>query len=129
MYKWESQKQRRKESKLTFLNNDLRSKQICRYLISQVHKNWIGSSIRLLFKCPWPELISTNPASPQLQLTHCRLNRLPHTIYWKSLISILGMSGYEIDIPREKWLNYLQTVETHIRRHVLWRLIWVCTVC
>ena len=30
------------------------------------------------------------------QLTHCRLNELPHTIYWKSPISILGMSGYEI---------------------------------
>ena len=25
-------------------------------------------------------------------LTHCRLNRLPYTIYWKSQISILGMS-------------------------------------
>ena len=29
-------------------------------------------------------------------LTHCRLNRFPHTIYWKSPISILGASGYEI---------------------------------
>ena len=29
-------------------------------------------------------------------LTHCRLNELPHTIYWKILISILGMSGYVI---------------------------------
>ena len=29
-------------------------------------------------------------------LTHCRLNRLSHTIYWKSQISILGMSSYEI---------------------------------
>ena len=29
-------------------------------------------------------------------LTHCRLNRLPHTIYWKSPISFLGISGYEI---------------------------------
>ena len=26
-------------------------------------------------------------------LTHCILNRLSHTIYWKSAISILGTSG------------------------------------
>ena len=63
-------------------------------------------------------------------LTHCILNRLSHTIYWKRPISILGTSGYEIlHIPREKWLNYLQTVETLIRCRVLRRLIWVCTVC
>ena len=29
-------------------------------------------------------------------LTHFILNRLYHTIYWKSPISILGTSGYEI---------------------------------
>ena len=29
-------------------------------------------------------------------LTHYRLNELPHTIYSKILISILGMSGYVI---------------------------------
>ena len=29
-------------------------------------------------------------------LTHCRLNELPHTIYWEILILILGMSGYVI---------------------------------
>ena len=32
----------------------------------------------------------------KMLLTHCRLNRLSHTIYSKSPISILGMSGYEI---------------------------------
>ena len=37
-------------------------------------------------------------------LTHCILNRLSHTIYWKSPISILGtcMSGHEIYIYLEK---------------------------
>ena len=35
-------------------------------------------------------------------LTHCILNRLSHTIYWKSPISILGTSGYEILIFLEK---------------------------
>ena len=29
-------------------------------------------------------------------LTHCRLNELPHTIYWKILILIWGMSAYVI---------------------------------
>ena len=35
-------------------------------------------------------------------LTHCRLNELPHTIYWKILILIFGMSGYVIKIILEK---------------------------
>ena len=35
-------------------------------------------------------------------LTHCILNKLAHTLYWKSPISILGMSGYEIYIFLEK---------------------------
>ena len=29
-------------------------------------------------------------------LSHCRLKKLPYTIYWKILISILGMSAYVI---------------------------------
>ena len=35
----------------------------------------------------------------------------------------------DLDSTSEKWLNYLQTVETLIRRRVLRRLIWVCAVC
>ena len=35
-------------------------------------------------------------------LTHCILNRLSNTIYWKSLISILGTPGYDIYILLEK---------------------------
>ena len=35
---------------------------------------------------------------------------------------------YDLDITREKWLNYLQTVDTVIRRRILRHLIWVCTV-
>ena len=37
-----------------------------------------------------------------LILTHCRLNRLSHTIYWKSPISILGRWGHQIYIFLEK---------------------------
>ena len=35
-------------------------------------------------------------------LTHCRLNRFYHTIYWKSPISIIGTSSYEIKMFLEK---------------------------
>ena len=31
-----------------------------------------------------------------IAFTLCRLNELPHAIYWKILISIIGMSGYMI---------------------------------
>ena len=34
--------------------------------------------------------------------THCRLDRLAQTIYWKSPISILGISGNVIEIFLEK---------------------------
>ena len=35
-------------------------------------------------------------------LTHCILNRFSHTMYWKSPISVLGTSGYEIYIFLKK---------------------------
>ena len=41
----------------------------------------------------------------QTFLTHCRLNRLSHAIYWKSQISILGTSGYDIYIFLEKMVR------------------------
>ena len=62
-------------------------------------------------------------------LTHCRLNRLSHTLFWKSNFNFRYVQLWDLDIPREKWLNYLQTVETLIRCSVLRHLIWVCTVC
>ena len=37
-----------------------------------------------------------------IKLTHCILNRLSHTIYWKSPIPILGTYSYEIYIFLEK---------------------------
>ena len=45
----------------------------------------------------------------------------PDTIYWKILMSIWGMSGHAIKLLiflEKKWLNYLLTVETLIRRRV-----------
>ena len=37
-----------------------------------------------------------------VSITHCRLNRRSHNIYWKSLISILGTSCCEVYIFLEK---------------------------
>ena len=48
------------------------------------------------------EFANSIVSDPEVLLTHCILNRLSHTIYWKSPISILGMSGYEIYIFLEK---------------------------
>ena len=47
----------------------------------------------------------TPPPTPEIiliLLTHCILNRLSHTMYWKNPISILGTSRYEIYIFLEK---------------------------
>ena len=47
--------------------------------------------------CPckrWQKIYQMYPVP--FRLTHFILNRLPNTIYWKSPLLILGMSGYEI---------------------------------
>ena len=53
---------------------------------------------------PGCSLIATCIHTVTLPVTivHCRLNRLSHTIYWKSPISILGTAGYEIYILLRK---------------------------
>ena len=63
-------------------------------------------------------------------LTHIRLVDLPILINWTSPFPILGLSG----VPFHSYSNFnknscKQTGETLITRRVLWRLIWVCTVC
>ena len=63
-------------------------------------------------------------------LTHCILNRLSHTnILEESNFNFRYIRLWNLNIPREKWLNYLQTVTTLIRCRILRHLIWVCTVC
>ena len=52
----------------------------------------------------------------------------PHFILEDSNFYFRYVMLCDLDIPREKWLNYLQTVETLIRRRFLWRLICVCIV-
>ena len=46
--------------------------------------------------------VSTLPSINTNNCTYFRLNKLPHTIYWKSTILILGMSGYGVKIFLEK---------------------------
>ena len=62
-------------------------------------------------------------------LTHCILNTLPHYVLEESNINFRYIRLWDLHIPREKWLNYLQTLETLIRRRILRHLIWVCIVC
>ena len=50
----------------------------------------------------WVSLLVWSLTIQSTLLTHCILNRLSHTIYWKSPLSILGTSGYEIYIFLEK---------------------------
>ena len=57
------------------------------------------------------------------------INSPAHYIMEESIFDFRYVSIYDVDSLKEKWLNYLQTVETLIRGRVLWRLIWVCTVC
>ena len=61
-------------------------------------------------------------------LTHYILNRLSHAIYWKSPISVLGISGYTIKIFLDKNGQTINKLKTLIR-HRRMRLLWVCTVC
>ena len=62
-------------------------------------------------------------------LIHTILNRLPYNILEESNFNFRYVRLWDLYTPREKWLNYLQTVETLIRRRVLRCLIWICTVC
>ena len=57
-------------------------------------------------------------------LTHCILNRVSHTIYWKSPISILGTPGSEIYKFLRKMAKLFANSEGSDRTR---RLIWVCT--
>ena len=52
--------------------------------------------------CPFSFSLWETTKNDHVSLTHCRLNRPTHTIYWKSPISILGTSIYEIYIFLEK---------------------------
>ena len=70
---------------------------------------------------------------PHFSITNFRLNNLTqHYILEEFNFNFRQVRApvrlYDLDILREKWLNYLQTVETLIRCHRMWHMIWVCTV-
>ena len=50
-------------------------------------------------------------------------------IYWTSQFVILGVSGLFRFNSIFDGKSCKQTLKTMIRRHVMWRLILVCTVC
>ena len=64
----------------------------------------------------------------KVRVYYCRLNELSHTIYLKIVIMTKYVRLCDVDIPREKWLNYLQTLETLISHLILLRMIWVSAV-
>ena len=67
-----------------------------------------------------------NSTISMYELTHFWLNKLPpHYILEESNFSFRYVRLCDLDIPREKWQKYLQTVETLI---ILWHLIWVCSL-
>ena len=71
-------------------------------------------------------------------LTHVRLSNFPcclrplplppppHSKYWKSSFNFNFVRLCDLDNPRGKWLNCLQTL---ISLHILGHLIWVCAGC
>ena len=61
-----------------------------------------------------------------LKKHHSEVLTLPHYILEESIFNFSNVRLHDIDIPKEKWLNYLQIVEA---LHILWGLIWVCIVC
>ena len=61
-----------------------------------------------------------NLPSVSSPLIHCRLNELPpQYILEESIFSFRYVRLCDLDIPREKWFNFLQTVETLIRHRIL----------
>ena len=86
---------------------------------------WPWTLVSLLWGLSFIQFLQNPYGLLNGDITHYRLNELPHIMYWKILISILGMSGYicDLDTPREKWLNYLQIGKTLIRRRIL-RCLW-----
>ena len=65
--------------------------------------NIVTTPLNAYFQDGWLHLAYMNELLKcHASLTHCILNRLSHTIYWKSPISSLGTSGYEIYIFLEK---------------------------
>ena len=64
-----------------------------------------------------------------LYSTHSGLNKLnSHYILEESNFNFRYVRQCDLDTFREKWLNYLQTVDILIRCCRMQHLIWVCTV-
>ena len=63
-------------------------------------------------------------------LTHLSQMNFPISIGRTRLFQTLGVLGGIFHVYSNSNRTFCgQTVETLIRRHILWRLIWVCAVC
>ena len=67
---------------------------LSRFVITSLRKEGVGHVTNILAICS--DWRSSYSFFFFLLLTHCRLNKLSHTIYGKSPTSVFGTSGYEI---------------------------------
>ena len=89
------------------------------------HNRFLCSAV-LDSSAPYYDIkFALNQGRSQDYLTQFWLNRLPNFILEESNFKFRYVRLWDLDIPRKKWLNCLQTVEILIRRLVS----WVYTVC
>ena len=88
----------------------------------------VGFVMRLLI-CYWYSLEVPRSEPQNAVSKHLLTEHSQHYILEESNFNFRYILLWDLHIPREKWLNYLQTVETLIRCSILRRLILVCTVC
>ena len=92
-------------------------------LIQSGHLVLSGSNARL-------QLPSEVPENSIVLLTHYILNRfLLHYTLEELSFNFRYVRLPDLGIPRDKWLNYLQSVQTLIKCHIRQNLILGCTVC
>ena len=104
------------------------SRYVCEHVLKECNVD--PHKIKLATLEPLYKMIQYQMVQILDSLTHCRLKRLsPHNTLEESNFNFRDVWLCDLDIPIEKWLNYLQTVETLIRCCIMRHLIWVCTVC
>ena len=116
---------------------------LCPFLVSCVFNPLeLGLDIVLIVCCRitcWPSgkleiitkswLFQTNTNWNENYCTITRFKVSQHYILEESKFNSRYVKLCDLDIPREKWLNYLQTVENLIRCYTAQCRVWVCIVC
>ena len=100
---------------LVCLNNHWMSSKQCRPWSDATHcRIWSVSTLFAQAVCLNILGKYNNCRAHTTHLTHCVLNRLSHMLE-ESNFNFRYIWLWDLHIPRKKWLNYLQTVETLIR--------------